>query len=132
MSNIMTTGSCHCGCIFFEVQIPKEIRVQSCNCSICSMVGFLHLIVPAGQFRLLRGRDDLTEYRFNSGSARHLFCSNCGIKSFYVPRSNPDGFSINLRCLRVPPEVKVIEEHFDGRNWEQNADTLRHFSRIDS
>ncbi len=64
------------------------------------MTGFVHLIVPQRDFRLLGGADALAEYRFNTGTARHLFCRHCGIKSFYVPRSNPDGFSINVRCLR--------------------------------
>ena len=63
------------------------------------MTGFLHLIVPASRFRLLSGAEDLVEYTFNTGVARHLFCRHCGIKSFYVPRSHPDGFSVNGRCL---------------------------------
>lgn len=122
-------GGCHCGCIAFEVMIDEEIIVQHCNCSICSMLGFVHLIVPATRFRLLRGEEYLREYRFNSGTAQHLFCSRCGVKSYYVPRSNPDGFSVNLRCLELPPGVRVIEENFDGRNWEQHTDELRHLSQ---
>ena len=123
-------GGCHCGCVAFEVMIEKEIIVQHCNCSMCSMLGFVHLIVPAAHFRLLRGEEYLREYRFNSGTAQHLFCSRCGVKSYYVPRSNPDGFSVNLRCLELPEGVRVIEENFDGRNWEQHADELRHLSNL--
>lgn len=63
------------------------------------MTGFLHLIVPASRFRLLAGVDVLTGYTFNTGVARHLFCRICGIKGFYVPRSHPDGISVNARCL---------------------------------
>lgn len=122
-------GGCHCGRVAFEVMIDERIVVQHCNCSMCSMIGFIHLIVPAAQFRLIRGQEFLREYRFNTGVARHLFCMHCGVKSFYVPRSNPDGYSVNLRCLNLPSEVQVIEEDFDGQNWEQHADELRHLSK---
>ena len=122
-------GGCHCGRIVFEVMMEKENVVQHCNCSICSMAGYVHLIVPAERFRLVSGEEHLQEYRFNTGTARHLFCIHCGIKSFYVPRSNPDGYSINLRCVEVPQGINVVEENFDGRNWEQHADDLRHLSR---
>ena len=77
------------------------------------MSGYLHLIVPAARLRLLQGADALSEYRFNSGVARHLFCRHCGVKSFYVPRSNPDGYSINLRCLEPATLAAVVVEAFD-------------------
>ena len=78
-------GSCHCGAVAFDVLVPDEITVRECNCSICARSGYIHLIVPASDFRLLKGEDSLTEYRFNTGVARHLFCRVCGIKPFYVP-----------------------------------------------
>src|SRR5258706_11139327 len=93
------TGGCHCGRVRFEVQAPARLKVSDCNCSICAKSGFLHLIVPKAQFKLLSGSDALTTYQFNTGTAKHLFCASCGIKSFYVPRSHPDGFSVNARCL---------------------------------
>lgn len=93
------TGGCHCGRVRFEADAPPSPEVLDCNCSVCRMTGFLHLIVPAARFRLLQGADALVEYRFNTGTARHLFCGHCGIKSFYVPRSHPDGYSVNARCL---------------------------------
>jgi hypothetical protein len=98
-SHLTHKGGCHCGAVAFVVDAPAEVTVQDCNCSLCRMTGYLHLIVPASRFRLLRGQDALTTYTFNSGTAKHLFCRHCGIKSFYVPRSNPDGFSVNLRCV---------------------------------
>ena len=88
-----------------------------CNCSICRATGFLHIIVPHEQFELLRGRDALSSYRFGSGAAEHLFCSRCGVKSFYQPRSHPTAWSVNAHCLDMPVELAV--EQFDGRNWEQ-------------
>ena len=129
MNNIKVSGGCHCGQVRFEISVANTIRVQHCNCSMCSMVGFIHLIVPAADFQLLEGSEFLTEYRFNSGTAKHLFCARCGVKSFYVPRSNPDGFSVNLRCLQLPATVQVREEEFDGRNWEQHATALAHLSK---
>jgi hypothetical protein len=120
-------GGCHCGAIEFEVDAPAAVEVEDCNCSICAMTGFLHLIVPANRFRLLSGADAITTYQFNSGTARHTFCRICGIKPFYIPRSNPDGVDVNVRCLREPgPQLTVVP--FDGRNWEQHAHTLAHKS----
>jgi len=132
MAGLIThRGGCHCGAVAFEVQAPARLAVQECNCSICSMTGFLHLIVPASRFRLLRGADELATYTFNTGAAKHLFCRHCGIKSFYVPRSNPDGYSVNARCLDRATVEAIDVEAFDGRNWEQSAASLRHLSRPD-
>ena len=112
-------GGCHCGRVRFEVQAPAEIEVLDCNCSICAMSGFLHLIVPAASFRLLRGADALDCYQFNTGTARHLFCRVCGIKSCYVPRSHPDGFSVNARCLDPGTVTGMRVQACDGREWER-------------
>ena len=111
-------GGCHCGAVAFEVEAPAEISVVDCNCSICAKTGFLHLIVPRSRFRMVRGEDALTEYRFNSGAAKHLFCKTCGVKSFYVPRSHPDGVSVNLRCLDRSAFTSVTVAPFDGQPWE--------------
>ncbi|MEZ5900218.1 MAG: GFA family protein [Hyphomicrobiaceae bacterium] len=125
---MLYSGSCHCGCVAFEVEAPSDIVAQDCNCSICAKAGFLHLIVPKSNFRLLRGADDITVYTFNTGVAQHTFCKVCGIKPFYTPRSNPDGVDINVRCLDTRPRSLSIEP-FDGQNWEQNAPSLSHLSR---
>ena len=117
-------GGCHCGAVCFEVLTPDEVEVQACNCSICRMTGYLHLIVPKSRFRLLAGEEKLTMYVFNTGTAKHLFCSICGIKSFYVPRSHPDGYSVNFRCLEAEDFRSVLTTEFDGRNWEQHIGEL--------
>ena len=83
-------GGCHCGAVIFSAEVPVAVELLDCNCSICSLTGFVHLIVPHGDFRLLSGGDALTGYRFGTGAAEHLFCSRCGVKSFYQPRSHPD------------------------------------------
>ena len=117
-------GGCHCGRVRFEIDAPDTFEVTECNCSICDMTGFLHLLVQGSNFRLLRGDDALMTYTFNTGAAQHLFCRHCGIKSFYVPRSHPDGLSVNARCLdSVGPEDLTVTP-FDGRNWEQNISKL--------
>jgi len=118
-------GGCHCGAVTFEVLTPDEVELVDCNCSMCSKTGFLHLIVPKQRFRLLTGADRLTDYRFNTGTAKHLFCSVCGIKSFYVPRSHPDGYSVNFRCLDAKEFRKASVVPFDGSQWEQHAAELR-------
>jgi hypothetical protein len=114
------SGGCHCGGVRFEVVAPAHIEVTDCNCSICSKGGYLHLIVPKSQFKLLSGADLLRTYQFNTGTAKHLFCSVCGIKSFYVPRSHPDGFSVNARCLDAGTVQGMTVKKMDGVNWEQS------------
>jgi len=86
------------------------------------------MIVPRSKFTLLKGQDNLTTYTFGTGVAQHLFCRTCGIKSFYIPRSNPDGYDVNVRCLDVPPGKLTIEP-FDGTNWELHAHTLARLSK---
>ena len=122
-------GGCHCGAVRFEAALPPVIEAQSCNCSICASTGFIHVIVPESRFRLLQGAEALTDYRFNTGTAHHLFCRVCGVKSFYRPRSNPDGWSVNARCLDEAQGLDIRIEAFDGMNWEANAASLAHLSR---
>lgn len=118
------TGGCHCGAVRFEVDADERPEVHDCNCSICRRTGYLHLIVPKDRFRLLSGAGRLTRYTFNTGTAQHLFCSVCGVKSFYVPRSHPDGYSVNVRCID-PGQVEDMRiVPFDGRNWEAAREKL--------
>jgi hypothetical protein len=126
---LIHTGSCHCGAVVVEVDGPEDIEAYECNCSMCERTGFLHLIVPASRFRLVRGQESLTTYTFNTGVAKHRFCRVCGVRPFYVPRSNPDGFSVNVRCLdrSTVRSVKVLP--FDGQNWEAASAALAHLSK---
>ena len=117
-------GGCHCGRVRFEVQAPAHIEVSDCDCSICAMTGYLHLIVAADRFKLLKGRDALTTYSFNTHTAKHFFCATCGVKSFYVPRSHPDGISVNARCLDPGTVQSMTVAAFDGRNWERGIAQL--------
>lgn len=111
-------GGCHCGRVRFELDAPARLQVIDCNCSMCAKSGYLHLIVPKERFRLLSGAEALTTYEFNTRTARHLFCSVCGVKSFYVPRSHPDGYSVNARCLDEGTVEEMSIVRSDGKNWE--------------
>jgi hypothetical protein len=122
-------GGCHCGRVKFEVEAPAVIEAVECNCSICAKSGYLHLIVPKHRFTLLAGAEFLSSYTFNTGTARHLFCKICGIKSFYIPRSNPDGYSINVRCLDPQTISDVTVKPFDGKQWERSGGDLAYLSK---
>lgn len=112
-------GGCHCGRVRFEAIAPGNLSVLECNCSMCAKAGYLHLTVPADRFKLVSGEDVLTTYTFNTGVAKHLFCSVCGVKSFYVPRSHPDGFSVNARCLDEGTVESMSVRQINGREWER-------------
>lgn len=116
---IKHTGGCHCGRVRFEVMAPAMIEVLECNCSICRKAGYLHLVVPAGQFKLLSGEEVLTTYTFNTRTAQHLFCSTCGIKSFYVPRADPWSRSVNVHCIDAGTIEAMSVRPFNGREWER-------------
>ena len=110
-------GGCHCRRVRFRVTADLT-RVTDCNCSICTKKGFLHLIVPPERFELLSGKDELTTYQFNTGTAKHTFCKHCGIHPFYVPRSDPDNIDVNVRCLDDIDLAVISPKSFDGKNWE--------------
>lgn len=115
------TGGCHCRAVRFEAQVPEQVEVLDCNCSICAVAGYRHVIVAHHDFRLLAGEGLLTSYRFGTGAANHLFCSICGVKSFYQPRSHPHAWSLNLNAIDQAAELNITARAFDGRNWEQAA-----------
>ena len=107
----------------FEVDAEAMAELLDCNCSICSRTGFLHLIVPREQFRLLAGRENLVTYTFNTRTAKHYFCGDCGIKSFYVPRSHPDGYSVNARCIDGGTAVGLSVRHNSAAVRAENLPT---------
>lgn len=122
------SGGCHCGRVRFEVDAPARIDAIECNCSICRMTGYLHLIVPTARFRLLRGEQFLNEYTFNTGIARHRFCRICGIKAFYVPRSNPDGIDVNVHCLDASTIDRIEITPFDDNDRDAATAAIAHLS----
>jgi len=122
-------GGCHCGAVRFRVRSEFE-KVDLCNCSICTRKGYLHLIVRKADFALLSGEENLTCYRFNTGTAQHLFCKICGVAPYYIPRSHPDGIDVNANCLDDLTLIDALERvPFDGRNWEANIQSIEGYDR---
>jgi hypothetical protein len=111
-------GGCHCGRVRFRAQVDLDLLSQ-CSCSICTKKGILHLPVFPADFDLLRGKNALTVYTFETGVAQHTFCAHCGMHAFYVPRSRPDTLSVNARCLDdIDGSSLKPTGFFDGRHWE--------------
>jgi uncharacterized damage-inducible protein DinB len=115
-------GGCHCGAVRFRVELDSD-EALDCNCSVCTKKGFLHVIVPEARFTLLRGEP--TIYTFGTHTAKHMFCPTCGVHAFYRPRSHPDSWDINARCLDDVPLSHWRVRAFDGANWEHAAAALR-------
>jgi hypothetical protein len=128
-ARVVHHGGCHCRRVRFTVQAPAGLDALECNCSICRMSGFLHLIVPADRFTLLAGADALVDYRFNTGTAVHRFCGHCGIKSFYIPRSHPDGIDVNVRCLDPGTVTSCHVMPFDDADRDAATAAIAHLSR---
>ncbi|MBX9825913.1 MAG: GFA family protein [Xanthobacteraceae bacterium] len=110
-------GGCHCGRVRFRVSGDLDQTVY-CNCSLCGMKGFLHLIVPPQQFQCTSGESELSTYQFGTKTAKHTFCKTCGVHPFYVPRSDPDKIDVNVRCIDGVDLAALSPKPFDGRNWE--------------
>ena len=110
-------GGCHCRAVRFACEAPAAIEVIDCNCSICRMTGYRHLVVPKQRFTLLSGEGGLGRYRFGTGVAAHLFCTVCGVKSFYVPRSAPDSVSVNVLCIDPGTVTGETVIAVDGAHW---------------
>ena len=121
-------GGCHCSRVRFEVDAPARIAALDCNCSICRMTGFVHLIVPASRFRLLAGEDALVEYTFNTGAAKHRFCRHSSVKRYYIQRPQPDGVDVNVRCLDEGTVEAVEVTPFDDGDRERSTAAIAHLS----
>lgn len=115
-------GQCHCAAVRFEFEAPESVDVTDCNCSLCAMTGYQHVFIDLVDLRFLSGRDALVSYQFGSKTADHLFCGVCGIKPLYRPRSHPDMWSVNARCVSGLTVARTVA--FDGLNWDQNIQSL--------
>lgn len=126
MSASSYAGGCHCGAVRFTFSLREDAERAAlvCNCSVCRKRGFVHIIVESEAFTLESGADELVSYRFNTKVANHLFCGVCGVQSFYRPRSHPEGYSVNLRCLDAGQDDFLLRD-FDGANWEASIEGIR-------
>ncbi|GLJ39124.1 hypothetical protein SUGI_0797430 [Cryptomeria japonica] len=118
---VVHKGGCHCRGVRWQVQAPVDVVAWNCNCSNCSMRGNTHFIVPASNFQLQEeSKEYLTTYTFGTHTAKHIFCKICGITSYYIPRSNPDGVAVTVNCVD-PGTIKNVEiRYYDGRNWDKS------------
>mmetsp|Transcript_11729 Transcript_11729/g.17769 ORF Transcript_11729/g.17769 Transcript_11729/m.17769 type:complete len:167 (+) Transcript_11729:83-583(+) len=116
--DILYNGNCHCKAVTFEIFAPRHLLVWNCNCSVCDMKKNWHVVVPNSKFKLLTGSDDLQLYTFNTHVAKHYFCKHCGVQSFYIPRSNPDGYAVTFACLQAQVGTTHEMKGFDGQHWE--------------
>jgi hypothetical protein len=125
MGDVTHRGECHCGAVQFEFSAPSAVDVTDCNCSMCRMTGYEHVFVPEAKLRFISGEDALTTYTFNTHAAKHMFCRTCGIKPLYRPRSHPEAWSVNLRCVAAGTMTVARRIAFDGKDWDGNIAALR-------
>lgn len=116
-------GSCHCKKVMFSVRVEKSVlQILDCNCGVCAKKGYLHLIVPKESVCISEDSlNSMTTYRFGTSVASHTFCSTCGVQALYVPRSNPDCYDVNARCLQLEGRVSRIKA-FEGKNFTGTLD----------
>lgn len=117
-------GGCHCGAVTFEFNASASQPVTLCNCSICNAVGYQHIFIAQSDVEIT-GFENLTLYTFGSGAAKHYFCKICGVKPLYIPKSHPEDYSVNLRCIKGGTLSASETIHFDGQNWEANIKALK-------
>lgn len=93
-------GACHCGAVRFHVRLSEGLNsARRCTCSYCRMRGAVAVTAALGDLEIVKGQDALTLYQFNTGTAKHYFCSVCGIYTHHQRRSDPSQYGINVACL---------------------------------
>ena len=92
--------TCHCGAVEAEVNVPEKFeKVMRCNCSICKRKGYVMSPVGENDMKITKGEDKLTLYQYYTNTAKHFFCSICGIFTHTRPRINPKLYMINIACI---------------------------------
>ncbi len=123
-------GACHCGAVRFHVRLSEGLRsARRCTCSLCRMRGAVAVTARLGDLEILEGQEMLTLYQFNTGTAKHYFCSRCGIYTHHQRRSDPSQYGVNAACLEgVSPfdfeEVPVtdgVNHPSDGNEQKGNG-----------
>lgn len=98
--NAKHRATCHCGAVELELDLPDGIvDPRRCDCSLCRRKGAIMASVPLSGIRIVKGQEVLKLYQFNTMSAKHYFCSNCGIYTHHQRRSVPGQYGYNVACL---------------------------------
>ena len=93
-------ASCHCGAVVLELDLPDGVvDPRRCDCSMCRRRGAIVATVPQEAIHIVQGQSQLKLYQFNTRTAKHYFCGNCGIYTHHQRRSNPDQYGYNVGCL---------------------------------
>ena len=93
-------GSCHCGAVFFEVDLQNGFEnLRRCNCSLCRRKGAVMASVAIERLRVVKGEDKLSLYQWNTKQAKHYFCSICGVYTHHQRRSKPGEYGFNVACI---------------------------------
>ena len=110
--------TCHCGGVEIEVNAPDQFKkVMRCNCSLCKRKGIIMTMVGPEDLKIIKGKDLLKLYQYHTKTAKHYFCSNCGIYTHHNPRSNPKMYGINIACLEGVEPFKLSDVNVnDGKN----------------
>ena len=118
-------GSCHCGAVKFVAELPHGLSsARRCTCSICRMRGAVAVTASIDGFRITEGADKLATYRFNTKTAEHHFCTECGIYTHHKRRSNPNELGVNVACLQglSPFDFREVVVHDGNRHPADNAE----------
>lgn len=118
MSEGALKSTCHCGAVELALNMPNGLEdMRRCNCSMCSRRGTIAATVHKDDLAVVRGADKLSLYQFNTNTAKHYFCSVCGIYTHHQRRSFPDTFGVNIACIEgVDPYAQENVPITDGRN----------------
>ncbi|AQS38097.1 hypothetical protein Sps_02950 [Shewanella psychrophila] len=128
-------ASCHCGAVELKINLPEGlVDPRRCDCSMCRRRGAIVASVPLSDLQIVKGQTVLSLYQFNTHSAKHFFCSQCGIYTHHQRRSNPHLYAFNVACLEGDPFQlqKLLQEGvtlYDGVN--HSADRMPNIMRVD-
>lgn len=103
-------ATCHCGSIEIELDLPDGlVDLRRCDCSLCRRRGAIAASVPLSGINIIKGQESLMLYQFNTKTAKHYFCSHCGVYTHHQRRSNPEQYGFNVACLEGINPLKIID-----------------------
>ena len=106
---------CHCGAVELEVNTDLK-AIKQCNCSICIRKNAKMCMVTKDSIQIIKGKENLSSYKFNTMIAEHFFCKTCGIYTHHNRRSDPNGAAINIGCIEEINPFHYEAEFIDMKN----------------